>query len=456
MNGMTQIMLWCFLLMPLLAACDQQNEQDRQDKSETVSEEQTLRGTRELVELGIGPGDSSPCKIVDVAMSEADWDSKAMFWLSLAAGNCSLPIDDVTSSMAYAALGDKDIAIKVEGDVLTLFQRTSGVKPSACCSLSRLTMHPLAEDTIWIARQRLRDLDSAMLIQATLRVSSVADGTERSGDALYDEYFDTVYWRGPNAPAPFETIEIEALKGQLTKHTLFSPELGETRYLTVYRPDTDQTGLPVIIMADNGSEGLAGTIEPLIQSGQIAPVILVGLQSGQDGIVEDRSAIGDNSELRTYDYVPDWNAQGRPPAAASRFDNHLAFVVDTVLPWVRDEFSATADPDMTVVTGWSNGGVFAFNSGLRRGDIFGQAWPMSLGRGGLIKRPEAMPQPWAVFRLSAGHYETGFMRATYETAQFLKEGGYEVDTHWYSAGHAVDQWEARFVENLRAVFSAED
>ena len=127
-----------------------------------------------------------------------------------------------------------------------------------------------------------------------------------------------------------------------------------------------------------------------------------------------------------------------------------------MLPWVRDEFSATADPDMTVVTGWSNGGVFAFNSGLRRGDIFGHAWPMSLGIGGLIKRPEAMPQPWAVFRLSAGHYETGFMRATYEKAQFLKEGGYEVDTHWYSAGHAVDQWEARFLENLRAVFPAED
>ncbi len=357
--------------------------------------------------------------------------------LGLLENACALPTDDITLADAETALASKSLALTTEGDTLTLFQIAEGREPSICCSLQDADWRDLGDGRTYVARFHLKDLQSAMLKL-----------TEKPLDQPLDDD-DFIIWRGPDAPAAL-SLKPE-LDGTLSDHTLYSAELGETRKLVVYKPPLrGESALPALYLADGESlPYLARLIEPLIDSGDIAPLLIVGMPSGQEGIVEDRSELG--SDIRGLDYLP-MDFPGEPP---SRFEPHLSYMTDTLVPWVEETFGAVPDRQMRVVTGKSNGGGFSLNTGYRRPDIFGHAWPMSIGSAaiGTAALPEGEP---ARFRLSAGHYEPYFMRTTQLSAQALSEAGYSVDTHWYADGHMSDQWDHRLLENLKAVFPGPD
>ena len=353
--------------------------------------------------------------------------------LDLLANACALPTDDLTLAEAEATLAGKPLALTAEGDTLTLFQIAEGREPSICCSLQRANWHDLGDGRIFATRFHLKDLQSGML-----KLTEKPRGQEWMED-------DFILWRGPDAPG--EPILKPDLEGTLSDHTLYSPELGETRKLIIYQPHQGGRGrLPTLYLTDgDGLHFLARIIEPLIDAGEIAPLLIVGMPSGQEGIVEDRSDLG--QDIRSLDYLP----VDLPGHAPSRFEPYLAFVADTLAPWVEETFPAAPDRQMRAVSGSSNGGGFSLNAGYRRPDVFGHAWPMSIGIGGIqtAALPEGEP---ARFRLSAGYYEPYFLRATRVSAQALRAAGYSVDTHWHAAGHMTDQWNHRLLENLKAVF----
>ena len=350
-------------------------------------------------------------------------------------GACSLPTDDVTLAEAKALLAGKPIAIEAKGETLTLFQVSDGQTPFTCCSLQDLNWRNLDDDQTWVSRLHLKDLPSGMLMQF-----AAPPRPGPPGDNL-------LKWRGPEArPAPTPKPD---LSGALSQYELYSPQLGETRRLFVYRPalpETD-TPLPVLVLADGEELPFwARIIEPFIDAGQIAPILIIGLVSGQQGIVEDRSDIG--NDIRNVDYLPS-DLDGHAP---SRFAPHLDFVIETVLPWAETEFGASTDRQQRVVAGMSSGGGFALNAGFRRPDVFGHAWPMSPGSDGIDMPPPAPVGDAAAFRISAGYYEPVFLRSAKFSAENLSAAGYGVETHWYPAGHMQDQWELALPDNLEAVF----
>lgn len=348
---------------------------------------------------------------------------------------CTLPTDDITLDAARAALGGKTLALRAEGDTLTLFQIAAGNQPGICCSLQRLTWRDLGDGQTFAARMRLTDLQSGMLKLTEKRLDQPLDDD------------DFIAWRGPNAPQ--ESIVKAELDGTLSEHMLFSPELGETRKLLVYTPPAAMlTGasLPAIYLTDGGNLAfVARLIEPLIESRVIAPVLAVGMLDGQDGIVEDRSELG--PDIRSLDYLP----VDFPDSPPSRFDRYLRFVTETLVPWTEAGFGASPDRNMRAVTGQSNGGVFALHAGYRRPDIFAHAWPMSPGVGTIDSAGPAKGET-SSFRISAGYYEPGFFGSAQASAATLATAGYSVDIHLYAAGHMSDQWHDRLLENLKTVF----
>lgn len=353
--------------------------------------------------------------------------------LDLLANACALPTDDLILAEAEATLAGKALALTAEGNTLTLFQIAESREPSLCCSLQRANWRDLGDGRTYAARFHLKDLQSGML--------------KLTAKPLDQEWVedDFILWRGPDAPG--EPISKPDLEGTLSDHTLYSPELGETRKLIIYQPSRREEGrLPTLYLADGDDlRFLARIIEPLIDAGEIAPLLIVGMRSGQEGIVEDRSELG--RDIRSLDYL----AVDFPGEAPSRFEPYLAFVADTLVPWVEETFPAAPDRQMRAVSGKSNGGGFSLNASYRRPDVFGHAWPMSIGVGEIktATLPEGEP---ARFRISAGYYEPYFLRASRVSAQALHDAGYSVDTHWYAAGHMTDQWHHRLLENLKSVF----
>jgi enterochelin esterase-like enzyme len=350
---------------------------------------------------------------------------------------CALETSDVTLADAKATLAGKRIALSVKEDVLTLFQVSENGPPTACCSIQNAVWRDLGDSQTYAARFRLKDLQSGMLTQF--------DGLSNAQTVE----LKPTNWRGPNAPAP--PVKKEKLEGTLLETTLYSPQLGETRRLVFYQPRSaaKRTGaLPVVVLADGETLSTwAQIVEPLIDKGQVAPVLMIGLVSGKEGIVEDRSDL--QGDVRMRDYL--LTEMGAP----SRFNLHLAFVTDTVLPWAESQYGASSNRTERVVTGYSNGGVFALNAGFQRPDVFGHAWPMSVGVDGISDAAPAR-EPAARFRMSAGYYEPGFMFTSESSAKSLTQAGYSVHAQWYAAGHMSDQWDDRLLENLKAVFPGEN
>ena len=350
------------------------------------------------------------------------------------AAACRLPVDDIDPVSAEAALDGRPIHVQRASNTLTIIARSERDEAHLCCSL-QAPMSRIGDSAFVAARFRLADLDRAMLFLFP---------PDRTGGPISND--DILTYRGPDAP-PAPELETD-IEGRIVETTLWSPELQETRKLVIYLPPEHGAGgdYATLVVADGSSVSYYGRmIEPMIDRGEIEPLVLVGVESGQSGIVEDRSHL--NLDLRAADYLPGWEGAG------DRFELHLRFVAETLLPFAEREYGITRARDRRGVAGFSNGGVFAYIAALRRPDLFGIAIARSTGFSRAEATVEELTNPLrARFFMSAGLYETSFWRSTHARAEALRAAGYDVTFLSMAAGHAPDQGNYTLAEFVRSAF----
>jgi enterochelin esterase-like enzyme len=278
-------------------------------------------------------------------------------------------------------------------------------------------------------RFRLADIDSALVSIFLLDSESVSQPP---------------VWRGPDAPpAPQPKRE---LSGRVFDRTLRSEALEETRRLTIYLPPGHRSGgdHAAVFLADGGSVNYyAYLVEPLIDQGALPPLVMIGANSGQEGIVEDRSSLG--GDIRGLDYLPGFQGD------AERFPRHMRFFSEELTALAVREYGVTRDPARRVVAGQSNGGAFAFWAAYQHPDVFGNAIVSSQAY-----RPVediALTPTRARFYMNAGLYEQPMLRTTRRTAAALRAHGFEVVFDELPAGHAPDQTEVMLLDRLQRIFS---
>ena len=116
---------------------------------------------------------------------------------------------------------------------------------------------------------------------------------------------------------------------------------------------------PVLVALDGQTMPqwrLADTLEDLVRSGRIEPVVVVAVPASPDRIDE----YGTAGEL-------DFAGRGRK---AKAFQDFLA---GEVLPWVRERYHVAAGPVGTGIFGASMGGLAAFDAAWRRPQVFSRA-----------------------------------------------------------------------------------
>jgi enterochelin esterase-like enzyme len=350
-----------------------------------------------------------------------------------------LGVADVNEGAARAALSGAPLAVVREGDRLTVFAELTGARAFLCCSL-QTEMDRVGDSDLWVARYRLARLDEATI---TLIPPAWFGGARRFTRDELTQY------RGPNAPlSPHFKREIN---GQRLQRTLWSEHLQETRRLMIYLPPGHDAlrSYPALFMADGGNAGfVAPMIEHMIDEELIPPIVIVGSESGQPGIVEDRSALGIR-DLRAADYLPDYEG------SAQRFEQHLRFFSEELVDFAVSEFGVARDANRRGVTGFSNGGTFALFAALRRPDSFGFSVALSPSRRPPT-REDFAPPPHARFFLSAGLYETNRWRRAATHAETLREWGYNVDFHTPVTGHERDQEHLMLARFLPVAFRSAD
>lgn len=149
---------------------------------------------------------------------------------------------------------------------------------------------------------------------------------------------------------------------------------GRTRNIRVWTPadydkDDAATKYPVVYMHDgqnlfDAATSFAGewkvdeTITQLIEDGGLGDgAIVVGI---------------DNSEHRMKEYTPKWgdtaNAEG---------DLYGKFIVETLKPYIDEQYNTLTDKDNTMIAGSSMGGLISFATGLAYPDVFGMVGAFS-------------------------------------------------------------------------------
>lgn len=358
-----------------------------------------------------------PCETVEAYVPAPD--NLEARQRSIALEACQLPTDMISVSDVDAGLDGRPLALvpDLELGTLTILARHDDDASLGVLGTFRMPLTAIGAGR-YAARLRLAVMDTA-LMTVFLNADSPTVNT------------DPVVWRGPNAPELAHRLT--ELTGRVEHHEVLSQAHGETRRIHVYLPprhDLAAGPYPVVFMADGAeTTHFAYQVEAAIEAGDLAPLIIVGVLSGPDGVVEDMSDFPTN--LRAADYLAGWY-EGEP-----RAQEHQRFFADELTLWASEHFAASTQREDRAVLGFSNGASFARDAGYRRGDKFGWVMAYSPGRGP-IRSVEAIDHPRARFRFAAGRYEPGFLLSSELTHIALSEAGYDSRLTLFTTGHTRD------------------
>jgi predicted alpha/beta superfamily hydrolase len=164
--------------------------------------------------------------------------------------------------------------------------------------------------------------------------------------------------------------------GKLRKHEQFhSRFLRNQRDLIVYTPpgygDQPARHFPVLYLHDGqnlfdgatsfipGQDWHVGpTADSCIQSGQVEPLIIVGMY---------------NTKARVREYTP----THVPKLGGGRADRYAKFLIEEVKPFVDREYRTLSGPSCTGIGGSSLGGLVSLYLGLKHAAIFGKIAALS-------------------------------------------------------------------------------
>ena len=254
-------------------------------------------------------------------------------------------------------------------------------------------------------------------------------------------------WRGPNAPSPPEIREV--LEGTFDEADLDSKALGTRRRITTYLPPRHDRArpCPVVYAADGESvKEFSKVLEPMISTGRIPPVVIVGVHSGGYlGPIPDVNHYDMEKDLRAQEYFPGLNAK--------RFSDHESFFIKEVPDWSERRFGVSTARTDRAVFGTSNGGRFAVEMGLRHPDSFGHALCFSIAGDASASLPaQAKPAETAQFYLTAGTWEGPFHESTSKLANAMKARAVPLTFNSRVGGHDTAIWREEFAAAVDRAF----
>jgi enterochelin esterase-like enzyme len=324
-----------------------------------------------------------------------------------------------------------------DGDTATFFYRGEADKVDVLFGGDTRPLTRLADSDVWAVSIRLADLERGVFSYRFLPTTKDQPPPAASGDPPV--------WRGPKAPAP--AAECARLKGTLEHLEIDSKALGTRRKVTVYQPpDHDRRTASRVVYAADGQaiDRFARVLEPLITAGEVPGVVLIGVHhGGYVGGAPDLKTNDEKKDLRLQEYFPGINSR--------RFADHESFFTTEVPAWAEHRFGVSGERRDRAVFGYSNGGRFAVEMGLRHPDVFGHVFGFSVAGNGRFDWG-AGRKDWPRFYLTAGTWEASFHHCTSRLAEQLKERGAAVRFTSRVGGHDTALWRDQFAAALVWVY----
>jgi predicted alpha/beta superfamily hydrolase len=244
----------------------------------------------------------------------------------------------------------------------------------------------------------------------------------------------------PKSDAPTKAVATGTLR---IIDNFASPQLGNSRKLRIYLPpgydSHPQQRYPVLYMHDGqnlfdpktaaygAAWEIGATVDKLIATGAIEPLIVVGIDNA--------------GEQRVNEYTPCCDKK----YGGGKIDAYAAFIVDTVKPWADANLRTLADREHTAIMGSSLGGIASVYIGQKYPQVFSRVagvsssfwWNDQM----FIKNLPASPP--VKFYIDAGTDNDG-IADTRTMRDAMQAKGYDVYYHEAEGGiHNEKSWAAR-------------
>jgi enterochelin esterase-like enzyme len=324
-------------------------------------------------------------------------------------------------------LGSSESLVSAQGEVLTILHRSA--KPVQTMGGIAMETKPLPGADIQVIQLKMNGgWDEALMSVGFFSPENPKIDVEK-----------ILVFRGSKAPG--RAVRAKELKGKIEIRMVASKNLGEERGVTVYLPPSASQGIPAFYMADGqGAKEFAEVLEPLILSGKMQPVAIVGVHSGT--YKGDRSKpydpkLDDRGRDYVYNTDPAW------------FTKHMAFFTQEVPAYVEKEFGISGATRDRAVLGFSNGGAFTAALSVLHPDFARATIPLSVGVPPDFPKPTTpLPRIYA----AAGKLEPGFLFGTNRFVEQARSWGATVDFDQYMGGHDNIQWERVVAETAPKIF----
>jgi enterochelin esterase-like enzyme len=299
-------------------------------------------------------------------------------------------------------------AMQRTGDELTFVHRAAGDAVGMRGGLQYL-LTPVPATDLWTVTVRVQSLDRLAFEYYFVPTGPAA--TPRSVP---------VQWRGPLAADDPE--QAQPLLGALVEHVIASDFLPTPRGLSVYEAPAmgDAPLAATVYLADGQNVArFAAVIEPLIRSGRLPRLLLVGIHAAA-------------GQQRSHEYIPGLRS------GKEAFEAHQQFLLQEVLPYVERAYPVAGDRTARILFGCSNGADWAIGMALRHPGHFARVVAMSPAWEPRPGQPPAAQQ--VAFFLTAGTLEPEFHEAAQAWAEMFDRHGAVHVFRPAVAGHDTYAW----------------
>lgn len=235
----------------------------------------------------------------------------------------------------------------------------------------------------------------------------------------------------PNAKEQFWIKERKDTdKGILHKHKYYSKNLDNHRNVWVYTPfgymqENNEYGFLLLTDGDAYIDLLSTTnvLDNLIADKKIPPIVTIFIESNDDRLKE-----------------------------LSCNDNFVDFLIEEIVPWVRNNYNISYKPEQAIIGGFSLGGLTAAYVGLKKHEFFGNVLSQS---GSYWYKPEngkednwlsskfmEMEKLPLKFYLNVGilEHKKMLIDTNVKLRETLREKGYTVNFEEFKSGHDYLCW----------------
>lgn len=255
----------------------------------------------------------------------------------------------------------------------------------------------------------------------------------------------------------------EAQQSLYYTDSIYSENLEEYRKHNVYLPEgfNKQKEYPIIYATD-GEVNLTGsvikaTLDSLIQNKVIGPVIYIGSHANTktigDAVVDASTGMSISMQYRNFEYVPSPGAEQYMPEIKGRFENHMHYFTNELIPRVEASLGQQGIRARRYFYGTSNGAGFGANLLNADPDLIGTYICYSTLGSFATQNTWDTATLYPDLILKYGDQEGEAFKQEAESLQnnYLKTGS-SCDLEVFSGGHEERLWNKEFAKTLPELF----